>query len=1009
MPKQAVSLNFSQGLDTKSDPFQVSTGKFSSLTNSVFTKGGMLQKRNGFGSLPSLPDDSSVFCTTFNGDLTAIGTSLQALSTSTDTWFNKGAIQPLDLNVMPAIRNNLNQSQVDAITAPNGLTCVVYTELQASGSANLCRYAIIDSDTGQNVVAPTTISGADPEYGFPRVFLTDSYFIIVYTNKVVSTYHVQFIAISISSPTRVSSPTDVSTSYTPALSGAFDGVVLNGTLYLAWNGASTSGLKMAYVSPNLTVFTTSNPDSAHQSTIVSVCADTTAGIIYASYWDSGTTNGYTLAVDAQMHVVLAATKIINTLTITNLVTIAKSGVMTAFYELSGDYSYVAVPSHSTRKVTCTFAGVVGTPGVVARSVGLASKPCMIGTTIYLLTAYQSPYQNSYFLMDSSGNILSRLAYQNGGGYLTHGTPTAQVNGTNIQIPYLIKDLIQAVNKNTNTPNGSQTAGIYSQTGINISNFTLGNDTLACAEIGANLNITGGFVWAYDGYTPVEQNFFLYPDSVVATTATGGGGITEQQYYYQVTYEWTDNQGNAFRSAPSIPFTITTSTATSTNTINVPTLRLTYKTANPVKIVVYRWSTAQQLYYQVTSITAPTLNNTAVNSVAIVDALSDAAILGNNLLYTTGGVVENIGPPAFRSVFTFDDRLWGIVSEDPNLVWFSKQVIENTPVEMSDLFTIFVAPGIGAQGPTGALTCGAPMDDKAILFKSRALYYVNGSGPDNTGASNQYSQPIFITSMVGCSNQQSIVFQPQGLMFEFASESGNQIWIVGRDLSTQYIGAPVESLTKNATVTSAIAVPGTNQVRFNLNNGTTLMYDYFYGQWGTFSTNAISSTLYQGLHTYINPYGSSFQETPGVYLDGTSPVLLSFTTGWLNLSGLRGYERIHEYSFLGVYYSPHKLRIQTAYDYEPAEHNTTFSPSNFSPVYGDEPIYGNGSPYGGNNIEQFRVFAKKQKCKAFQISLQESYDPSFGVPAGAGLSLSGINLVITAKKGWAPVPGAKSVG
>ena len=84
-------------------------------------------------------------------------------------------------------------------------------------------------------------------------------------------------------------------------------------------------------------------------------------------------------------------------------------------------------------------------------------------------------------------------------------------------------------------------------------------------------------------------------------------------------------------------------------------------------------------------------------------------------------------------------------------------------------------------------------------------------------------------------------QPQGLMFEFASEAGNQIWTLGRDLSTQYTGAPVEGLTTNATVKSAVNVPGTNQVRFTLDTGITLMYDYYYQQWGTFvNIPAISS-------------------------------------------------------------------------------------------------------------------------------------------------------------------------
>ena len=232
----------------------------------------------------------------------------------------------------------------------------------------------------------------------------------------------------------------------------------------------------------------------------------------------------------------------------------------------------------------------------------------------------------------------------------------------------------------------------------------------------------------------------------------------------------------YRSSPSIPVMITTTGSTSSNTIIVPTLRLTYKVENPLKIVGYRWSTAQQNYYQFTSISMPTLNSTGTNTVTIVDTLSDAEILGNNLLYTTGGVVENIGPPAFSNITLFDDRLWGVTGEDPNLLWFSKQVIESTPVEMSDLFTLYVAPTISAQGSTGPITALSTMDDKLIIFKRDAIYYINGTGPDNTGSNNQYSASIFITATVGCSNQKSIVFTPSGLLFQ--SDKG--IWLLGRD-------------------------------------------------------------------------------------------------------------------------------------------------------------------------------------------------------------------------------------
>jgi len=152
---------------------------------------------------------------------------------------------------------------------------------------------------------------------------------------------------------------------------------------------------------------------------------------------------------------------------------------------------------------------------------------------------------------------------------------------------------------------------------------------------------------YDGYQPVEHSYFVWPDSVEATFSDTGGfmavepdGATKTDaYYYQVCYEWTDNQGNLFRSAPSIPVAVTTTGSGTSGSVvlNIPTLRLTYKISSPVRIVVYRWSVANQTYFQVTSITAPIQNDLSVDYITYTDTLADASIVGNNIIYTTGAL------------------------------------------------------------------------------------------------------------------------------------------------------------------------------------------------------------------------------------------------------------------------------------------------------------------------------------------------------------------------------------
>lgn len=999
LQKQNLNINFAQGLQTKVDPFQISPGQFLSLTNTIFTKAGLLQKRNGFPALQALPDDTYNSITTFNGDLTAIGTSFAALSPNQE-WVNKGHFQSVQLTTLPLINSNLSQSQADSAIASNGLICTVFTDNPSGGA--VYKYVIADSVTGQNIVAPTAIPVASGVVtGSPRVFYLGNNFIIVFTNVITAVNHLQYVSVNASSLV-VSTNVNISSQYTPNARVNFDGVVANNSLYFAWNGNDGGGaVRTCFLNSNL-ILSATTVFAGSVATFLSMTADLTFGLpeIWIMFYTTGTTTGYAICLDTNLNTIVAPTAIFSAIgTVVNITGSAQNGVLNHYEEVQNAYSYDgAVPSNLIFTGSIDDLANVVASALYLRSIGLASKSFIYNDTRYFLAAYQSPFQSTFFLMNQSAQVVAKVAYGNGGGYKALGLPNVVLTDSVASIPYLFKNNIEA----------STSLGVYAQTGLKLANFDLGITKVVTAEIGNNLNLSGGFLWAYDGYKAVEQGFFLYPDSVEATTSTTGGSIGDGTYNYVATYEWSDNQGNIFRSAPSISIVRTTSGGgTSTNTINVPTLKLTYKLFNPIKLVVYRSSTAQPVFHQITSTSAPTLNDPFSSSIAITDTFADATIAGNNILYTTGGVVENIAAPATATMCLYKSRLIVLDAEDRNLLWYSKQVIESVPVEMSDLFTIYVAPTTSSQNDTGPITALSAMDDKLIIFKKDAIYYITGNGPDNTGANNDFSDPIFITSTVGCANQQSIVFIPNGLMFQ--SDKG--IWLLGRDLSTSYIGSPVEQYNSSE-VLSVLAVPATNQVRFTLDNNLILMYDYFYNQWGSFTgIPSIASTLFEGMHTFINSFGQVFQELPNTYLDGGSPVLISFQTGWFNLSGLQGYQRAYEFFLLGTFASPHKLSLQIAYDYSPsASQALIITPRNYSAPWGGDATWGTSTPWGGSpQLEQWRVFFQQQRCQNFQITLTEYFDGSFGTTPGAGLTLSGINLVFGQKKGFFPPQASQSVG
>jgi len=989
--KSNLSLNFTQGVNTKTDPWQITPGEMLELSNCLFNTSKLLAKRNGFVELAPIPDLLINTVTTFKTSLTAIGASLYAYVPEIKTWYNKGLLTSVNLSVQPVGRSGASLTNQDSATTLGGLSCVAW-ESSFGGSA----YQIVDSINSQIVVAAIDLPATAVQ---PKVSILNRYFVITFVVTVSGSPRLQYIAVPISNPTSPTLPVTMATQIT-GLTAPYDVVVANNTLYVAYK-ASSSTIRLVYLSSTLGLSNTVIL-AGQVPTVISLAADSTGSTpdIWLAFAKAGPTV-YAAMYSATLISQLAPTLLDSPANaVPSMTGQAANGVLTLAYG-QRIQSLPAPPTldHILTN-TITSLGVIGTPVIVARGLGLASEMFVVSETPYVLTQYNNTYQPTYFLLDlSTGKVVAKLAYQNAGIEPARTLPTVSIYGSKAYVSYLYKDLTTAANKSQ----GTSTPGIYSQTGVNVVQFDVNTVPLASSEIANNLHLSGGYLTMYDGGAPVEHGFLLYPEGITLTPG-GGGSMSAQQYYYQVTYEWTDAQGNLHRSAPSIPQEATL--GGSSVTLIIPTLRVTQK--KEVRIVVYRWSVAQQAYYQVTSITAPLMNDPTVDSITYLDTQADSSILGNQLIYTTGGVIENVAAPACTHMCLFKSRLFLIDAEDENVIWFSKQVIEAVPVETSDLFTIFAAPSQGSQANTGGAKVLAALDDKLIVFKSQAAYYVTGSGPDNTGAQNDFSDPVIISATVGCANPQSLVLIPNGLMFQ--SDKG--IWLLGRDLSTTYIGSNVEKYN-NIKIISAVNVSKDNQVRFSLADGTMLMYDYFYGLWGTFTNlPAESGTMFQNLHTYVDQFSRVFQESPGKYLDGSKPVLLSFKTGWFSLAGLQGLERAYFFQLLGRYITPHTLTVGIAINYINSVLQTVvIHPDNFTPNYGDAPgPYGAEDTYGGiPDPEQWRIFFETQKVESFQLTVSENYDASFGVQPGAGLTLSGINLVVGAKKSYTTTSSSRSTG
>lgn len=406
-------------------------------------------------------------------------------------------------------------------------------------------------------------------------------------------------------------------------------------------------------------------------------------------------------------------------------------------------------------------------------------------------------------------------------------------------------------------------------------------------------------------------------------------------------------------------------ASSSTLLKLPMLRITDK--SDVSLALYRTVSNGTVFYRVTSFTAPISNDKTIDYVSYYDGTNDSNIIGNEQLYTTGGEVENISPPASSIIGTYKNRLIVVPNEDTLAFWYSKQVRANTPVEFNDSF-IQRVPEKG-----GDITAFQQMDDKMIIFKQDYVFVMVGDGPSVSGVNNDFTDPQLITADCGCSDKKSVIVLPTGLIFK--SQKG--FYLLDRALNVKYIGADVEGYNSQS-VNSAKMIETENQVRFNMSGGDTIVFDYYLEQWDTFKgISAVDSASFQDRYTYLLSNGQIRRETPGTYLDNTSFIPVKLETGWLNLAGLQGFQRIYYFLIIGNYKSPHTLQIDLYRDFIETPYETVTIPVLSAPTK-----------------YQYRVFPSIQKCESIKIKITELQSS----PYGEGFDISGIAIEVGVKRG-----------
>lgn len=985
LQEQSIAVRFAGGIETKMDSKAVPNVRLLALENGVFTKAISIKKRNGYASRSRAITGSSSMMTgaknlgVRDDELVAL-TSQRAYSyqSSGNQWVDVGPAHSIAGSERAAVTTGTQQTMPDHAT--NGGVTVTAWEDSISGSV---KYTIVDATSGAVYKAPTEVAAATQR---PRCIAVGES-IHVYCVQ-PSTGHILIVIINPSTPTVASSAAVLVEDIDPTLC-QYDACPTSrpGTpALIVWHMTEPSpparSFRFGYVDVSGVL---GSPVTGHPSvlTVAASLADLSPlAIAYQNVDGVGNDVVGIAFVDSS-----SAGKVW-TYTGTVASSFARTNTFNAQYEtpsdvrrcalaITGGSVYSAFEEHNaepSKHRVITNTGVLGTSvdgtAFTIRSVALASRAFAVDGQVFAYFVHDTTYFNVYLgLRLTDARCIARSVV---GG--ATGIPPRQ----HVSSAHVVSNVVTCVLPRRDRL-ASENNDKFGETGLRLLTLDFDDDTARqTAQLGRGLYMAGACPQHYDGRKWCEAGFHVGPELLTLNgTSAGAGAFTIGEYEYRGWYECTDAQGEIHRGPVSVGTTVTTIENTTTITLNVPTLRVTDK--DNVRICIARCKKNDPTqFFRVTSLDPTTAgavngylaNDKTIDVVTFQDEMTDADLAEQEPLYTNGGILSNDPTSLGNHVVAGNNRLFFTDAADPNVVRFSQGLLGGFGAELAPELYWPVDP-FG-----GAIVALAVMDDKVIVLKENAIFSFNGDGPLPNGdvSTAGFAAPRVVTSDVGCSEPTSVVLTPTGIMFKTAKG----VYQLDRSLAVSYVGAPVEAYNDQR-VRRATIMPGRSQAVFLTDDGSTLLYDFLFGQWSTFTNHeGLDGCVIDGVYHYLRSDSRVFRETIGSYSDDGARIRLRLDTAWLHmLEHLQGFQRFWTALLLGTWGSGHQLGVSYRTDFqegwsEPYWLDATGEAAGASGwLTGDNAgeigresiagsVYGDGSygvgPFGGTNpgIYQWRI-------------------------------------------------------
>lgn len=1033
--KAPLAVTFSGGVETQQDSKGVLPTRLLDLQNATFTRKTSLAKRNGYRALGTSIDGTGAtytapagtatppvgLATRDTGELLVLtGDKAYSYRESSSTWSSTGDVASVLASDKPIARTGTAQTMPDSavnagirVTAWEDSRGGLWTQVTEESTGRVIRPQEA-LQTGGYVLGTNTPSSAFS----PRVVAVEQTLQVLWLS---GTGNVQMFSTvyNVRAPYAAPVTTLVTDDVWPT-NPVFDAMPYGGTLrgspgILAWS--TPYGYRVGYLSSYGTlgsaatglpgpVDMTASTDTVSGG--IAIATDlSTSGVINVAWCDSSgylrvrTHNG------ALTNVAFSGAMYATPGTVPYRIALANTsngtGTLWWAFEAQG-------ATADTNRIVSGFlntAGTVyGTSSGVLRGHGLVSRAFADLGHVYVVVSHPVKFFPYFACVRLSGSTFGGAPGQTGGGTptlarllpgLATGLP-ARAHLASVQVTSRVATLPLGVRLQLASANGDQ----FGEQGIRLQSLDFGHaGAYQSAQLGKGLYLAGGLAMRYDGDSWAEAGFHAAPDTATGTLATtlgSSGSLTASStYLYRVLYEEIDANGELHPGPVSVSQTVTLGVGQTSVTLTIPTCRLTGK--RRVRIGVFRTpANGAATFYRVSSVQPAdsallangyVSNSATVDTVSFTDALADSELIKREPLYTNGGILSNDPAPMAGGALTSGkSRLFWTDPSDPHLVRYSQTLRDDTALEESASLYLRCDP---YGGPIVAL---AAMDDAVVVFKQTAIYIFVGPGPDADGgltSNNAFSPAQLLTSDAGCKSPGSVCQTPVGVLFQ----SSKGVMLVGRDRQVQSIGDPVYAYNAQTIVRSTL-LPDRHQVLCLVSSGRTLLWDYQFGQWSTYTNHeGLDAVVVGGVYNYLRGDGRVFRETVGSYADDTSHIPMRIDTAWIKAPGnLQGFSRIFHASVIGTYKSSHQLAVSWRVDYQEAwTPQVLLSPDAlYTPSLYGAGVYGAGA-YGGtigpDTVYQQRIHINA-RCQAISFRFEDVEATS---TFGAAFELS--ELLLTA--------------